>query len=200
MEFFQYGQEEINYLKSKDKKLARKIDEIGLIKRSVNPDLFSNIIYSIISQQISTKAADTIKERFINTFKTINPENLYYADINLIQKQGLSFRKAEYIKAIARDVYKKELDLNGLYSLTDEEVIEELVKLKGIGQWTAQMLMIFSMQRMNVISYLDLGIRRGIMTLYGHKELTKERFDVYRKRYNPYASVASLYLWEIGKN
>ena len=89
------------------------------------------------------------------------------------------------------------MDFNNLYQLTDEEVTKKWMKLKGVGEWTAQMLLIHSLERENVLSYKDLGIRRGIERLYGLSELSKEEFEVFQDRYAPYGTVASIYLWEI---
>jgi len=119
------------------------------------------------------------------------------ADINSIQKCGMTFRKASYIKNIAQSVCSSELNINELNDLSDDEVIKKLISLNGIGVWTAEMLMIFSMKRPDIVSWGDLAIRRGICMLYNHKELTKTHFERYKKRYSPYGSVASFYLWAL---
>jgi 3-methyladenine DNA glycosylase/8-oxoguanine DNA glycosylase len=197
MESFKYGSAEIEYLKKKDKKLAEAIDRIGIIEREVTPDLFTALISSIVAQQISSKAADTVWNRLVTKLGSITPEIIYNTSAEEIQQCGLSMKKAGYIKGIAEAVIKGELKIEELDKLSNEEVIKCLSALNGIGVWTAEMLMIFSMQRPDVLSYGDLAIRRGIMMLYHHKTLDKERFEKYRKRYSPYGSVASLYLWAI---
>lgn len=197
MSIFKYGDTEINYLKKKDKKLAEAIEKIGKIERKVTPDLFTALVNSIVSQQISSKAADTVWKRLCELLCEISPEKIVSADIEEIQKCGMSFRKASYIKNIAEKVHNKEFDIEELYQLSDDEIIKKLSSLNGIGVWTAEMLMIFSMERPNIVSWGDLAIRRGMCNLYHHKELTKEQFERYRKRYSPYGSVASLYLWEL---
>jgi DNA-3-methyladenine glycosylase II len=195
--YFQYGQEEIDYLKSKDKKLARAIEKIGPIQREIIPDLFSALTKSIIGQQISSKAQATIWQRFLDAFGPLEPAKMAALSVEEIQAKGVSMRKASYIQGIAQAVVDGDLNLEGLQELSDEEVIQELVKLKGVGPWTAEMLMVFSMGRPNIISDKDLAIIRGLRVLYGHKEITPELFAKYKKRYSPYASVASLYLWEL---
>lgn len=197
MGYFVYGDKEIEYLKKRDKKLGSLIDRIGIIEREVNLDTFSALIDSIVSQQISTKAAITVATRLNNLVGEINPNNIYNASIEDIQKCGMSVRKATYIKGIADAAISKEIDFDKLHTLTDEEVIEKLTSLYGVGTWTAEMLLIFSLGRKNVISFKDLAIRRGIMKLYNLKELTKTDFEKYKKRYSPFGSVASLYLWVI---
>ena len=197
MDYFVYGDKEIEYLKKKDKKLGAIIDHIGIIEREVNLDTFSALIDSIVSQQISTKAAITVAARLNNLVGEINPDNIYKTSIDDIQKCGMSVRKATYIKGIADAAISKEIDFDKLHTLTDEEVIDKLTSLYGVGTWTAEMLLIFSLGRKNVVSFKDLAIRRGIMKLYNLKELTKTDFEKYKKRYSPFGSVASLYLWVI---
>jgi len=197
MQFFEYGEKEIEYLKRKDKKLGAAIEKIGIIKREINPDPFSALISSIVSQQISKKAAETVWDRLSNLIGDITAENIERRTASEIQSCGMTLRKAEYIKGIASAAITGEVDFSKLHTLTDEEIIKKLSSLNGVGIWTAEMLLIFSLCRPDVLSYGDLAIRRGIMNLYGLKELPKEKFNRYRKRYSPYGSVASLYLWEL---
>ena len=199
MEIFKYGQLEMDFLKKKDKKLGAAIEKIGIIERAIIPDLFSALINSIVAQQISSKAAITVWNRLQENLGAVTPENINTAALESIQQCGLSMRKAVYIKGIAEAVIIGSLNLSELYSLPDSEVINRLILLNGIGKWTAEMLLIFSMERPDVVSWGDLAIQRGMMKLYGLKALTKEHFDRYAKRYSPYGSVASLYLWELSK-
>ena len=128
---------------------------------------------------------------------SINPETIMAASAEDIQSCGISMRKALYIKGIGEAVRQERLNIEEFPKLSDEEIINRLSALKGIGVWTAEMLLIFSLQRPDVVSRGDLGIQRGMKILYGHKDLDKARFERYRKRYSPYGSVASLYLWEL---
>ncbi|HZK34307.1 MAG TPA: DNA-3-methyladenine glycosylase 2 family protein [Bacillota bacterium] len=198
MEIFKYGQEEIDYLKGKDKRLARAIDRIGPIKRELIPDLFPALVNSIIGQQISAKAATTVWNRMLDLMAgNITPEKVWSKSVDEIQKCGMSTRKVFYIQDAAEKILTGKFDMDGLKGLPDNEVKKQLSSLNGIGEWTAEMLMLFSMQRPDILSWGDLALKRGIMMLYGHKTLDRTRFDRYRRRYSPYASVASLYLWEI---
>ncbi len=197
MKIFEYGEKEIEYLKKKDKKLSEAIDRIGKIERRVISDLFEALVSSIVSQQISNKAAVTVWKRFIDLIGEVRPETIIAEDVNNIQKCGMSFRKASYIKNIAESVYSGVLNIDQLKHMSDQEVINKLISLNGIGVWTAEMLMIFSMERPDIVSWGDLAIKRGICRLYNHKELTKTQFERYKKRYSPYGSVASLYLWAL---
>ena len=195
MPYFTYGPEELGYLKKKDRKLGLVIDRIGMIEREVIPDLFTALINSIISQQISAKAATTVWNRMQQYFGEIKPEPIAKAAIDKIQQCGLSFRKSTYIKGIGTAVMNRELDLDALPDLPDDEVIRQLSALHGVGRWTAEMLLIFSLERRDVVSWDDLAIQRGMKAVYGLKDLNRELFDRYRNRYTPYGSVASLYLW-----
>lgn len=197
MNVFKYGQKEIIYLKNKDRKLGAIIEQLGIIRREITPDPFLALVSSIISQQISKKAAKTVLNRLYNSLGNITPENIQNASQKYIKDCGITYRKAGYIKGIAEAALSGEVNFDVLHSMDDSEIIKKLSTLKGVGVWTAEMFLIFSLCRPDVISYGDLGIRRGIMNLYNLDTLTKKDFDVYRVRYSPYASVASLYLWEL---
>ncbi|MDL2215953.1 DNA-3-methyladenine glycosylase [Ruminococcaceae bacterium OttesenSCG-928-N02] len=197
MAYFMYGETELNHLKSKDKKLASAIDRLGFIEREVRPDIFYSLCNSIISQQISTAAAASIQARVLALLHEMNPPAILAADPEALRACGLSVRKVQYIIATATAVHTGTLDLEALRTMPDQAVIDELIKLPGIGVWTAEMLLLFTLQRPNIVSYGDLAIRRGMMNLYGLKELPKEKFMRYCKRYAPYGSVASIYLWAL---
>lgn len=197
MQIYQYGEKEMEYLKSKDKLLGEVIDRIGFIERPIIPDLFAALINSIVGQQISMKAADTIWDRMRERFGDITAENIGAAAVEDIQQCGMSMRKAGYIKGVADTVLKGELNISELVDLSDDEVCKRLCSLKGIGIWTAEMLMIFSMERPDIVSWDDLAIRRGMMKLYHHRKLDKEKFNKYKRRYSPYGTIASFYLWEV---
>ncbi len=197
MAIFQYGQKELDYLKKKDKKLGEAIERIGFIEREVIPDLFTALVNSIVAQQISLKAVDTIWGRMQERFGEITAENMAEQAVEAVQQCGMTMKKAVWIKDIAEAVSQGELDLNELSQLSDEEVCRRLCSLNGIGLWTAEMLMTFSLQRKDVVSWGDLAIRRGMMKLYRHKKLDRERFERYRRRYSPYGTIAALYLWRI---
>lgn len=197
MMYFKYGEKEIEYLKSKDKKLAEIIDKIGHLNRPVNHDLFSSIVYSIVGQQISTKAHQTIWERMINELGEINADTLLNAGKVKIQSFGLTFRKADYILEFSKMVSNKEIDLSSYPNKSDEEIIKELSSLNGIGVWTAEMVLLHCLERPNVFSYGDLAILKGLRMVYHHKKINKKLFEKYRKRFTPYCSVASIYLWAV---
>ena len=127
----------------------------------------------------------------------VTPQALLAQPQTALQALGLSARKVDYMRGIARQVVDGELDLPGMAALEDAEVCRRLAALRGIGVWTAEMLLLFSLQRPDILSYDDLAIRRGLRMLYRHKEMPRERFERYRRRFSPYGSLASLYLWAI---
>ncbi len=195
--YFEYGEKEINYLKAKDDKLRNAIDIIGKIDRKINPNLFSSLVNTIVGQQISTKAQKTIWKRISDTIENITPESIYNLSIDELQQFGISFRKAGYIRNSAEMILSNELDIHSLYEMEDQAVIKSLIKLPGIGVWTAEMLMLFTMQRSDILSFGDLGIQRGMKILYGYDEISKSTFSKHQQIYSPYGSVASLYLWAV---
>lgn len=198
--YFQYGEKEINTLKNRDKRLAALIERIGDIKRPLTPDLFTALVKNIIEQQISVSAAVTVNLRLLKLCEGLyTPERIAKLSEQEIQQCGMTMRKAGYIISIADAIISEKLNLNKIPDMTDKEVIDTLIQLKGIGVWTAEMLLISSLNRPDILSWGDLAIQRGIMRLYRHKTLDKVRFARYRKRYSPYGSTASLYLWALSK-
>jgi len=196
-QYFTYGETETAYLKKCDPVLGAAIDAIGHIDRAVTPELFAALMNAIVGQQISTKAQATIWARMQERFAPMTAETINAAPESDLQACGISHRKAAYMKGIAAVVANGGLDLAQLRELPDEEVCKRLSQLKGIGVWTAEMLLIFSMQRPNVLSYGDLAIIRGMKLLYHHRAITPKLFAKYKRRYAPYATTASLYLWAI---
>lgn len=195
--YFTYGTTEIEYLKKKDKKLAEVIGTLGHIYRETDSDLFSSVVHHIVGQQISTKAQATIWKRMQENLGKVNAESILNAGEEKLQSFGISFRKTEYIMDFANKVHTGEFDMQGIYEMSDEEAIKELSGLKGIGVWTAEMILLFCLQRPNIFSYDDLAIQRGLRMVYHHRRVDKKLFEKYRRRYSPYCSVASLYLWAV---
>ena len=195
--YFIYADKEIEYLKSKDKRLGDAIDAIGHIYREVDTDLFSSVVHHIVGQQISSAALKTVWARLAGKFGAVNAETVCAASREEIQACGITFRKADYIKDFAGKVQRGEFDIDALRDMPDVEVAARLSALKGIGVWTAEMLMIFCLQRPDIVSYGDLAIQRSMRMLYHHRKIDRKLFDKYALRYSPYGTVASLYLWAI---
>ena len=196
-QYFAYGDKETGYLARKDKRLARVIERIGHIQREVRPDLFDALMHAIVGQQIATKAQQTVWGRLVQALGEVTPATVDSMDAEALQRLGLSFRKVGYMKGAARKALLGELDVEALRHMGDASVSAALCRLDGVGVWTAEMLMLFSLQRPNVFSFGDLAIIRGLRMVYRHKAVNRERFEAYRRRFSPYGSVASLYLWAV---
>lgn len=193
--FFEYTETETEYLKSKDEKMAVLIDKVGHIYRPVKPGLYEALVDSIIGQQISTAAHQTIRRRAEKKFGALTPEKVISIPDRELQSIGITFRKVGYIKDFTQKVIDGKFDIDALNTMNDEDVIKRLVSLKGVGKWTAEMLLTFCLQRRDVLSYGDLAVRRGIMKLYGMEDLSEEDFHLLTDRFSPYRSVAALYIW-----
>ena len=141
MVYFEYGETELSYLRQKDRRLGEVIDRIGYIDRAVDTDLFSAIVHHIIGQQISTKAQATIWQRMRDALGEVNAESILAAGVPELQALGMTFRKAEYITDLAQKARDGAFDLDGIWRKTDGEVIRELSSLKGVGIWTAEMIL-----------------------------------------------------------
>lgn len=195
--YFSYGEKETDYLKSRDEILAGVIEQVGHIDREVDTDLFSAVVHQIIGQQISMKAQATIWKRMQDDMGEVTPETIKKAGAANLQSYGMTFRKAEYLTDFANKVQDKSIDLDSLWKKPDEQVIKELSALKGIGVWTAEMILLFCMQRPDVFSYGDMAIKRGLQILYGHSQIDRKLFEEYRRLFSPCCSVASFYLWAV---
>jgi DNA-3-methyladenine glycosylase II len=162
-------------------------------------DAYGALLRAIVGQQLSTKAARTIYLRVVDVFDgaTPSPEQLLAAKEADLRGAGLSGRKVEYIRDLASHVLSGELELERLNELSDEEAIEEIVAVRGLGQWTAEMFLIFHLERPDVLSGGDLGIRKAVQIEYGLEEMpTPERVLEIGEAWRPHRSLASLYLWE----
>ena len=195
--YFEYGEAELSYLRQKDKRMCEVIDRVGHVERTVDTDLFSSVVHHIIGQQISMKAQATIWQRMHDALGDVNAETIIAAGVPRLQALGMTFRKAEYITDFAQKVHSGAFDLDAVGHMSDEDAIRALSGLKGIGVWTAEMILLFCMQRPDIFSYDDLAIQRGLRMVYRHRAIDRKLFEKYRRRFSPCCSVASLYLWAV---
>ena len=191
-----------------DPRMAALVERVGKIdlatrlrRRSEErpADAYGALLRAIVGQQLSTKAARTIYLRVVDIFggTTPSPEQLLEASEADLRGAGLSGRKVEYVRDLAAHVLSGELELDRLDELDDERVIEELVAVRGLGQWTAEMFLIFHLERPDVLSGGDLGIRKAVQIEYGLKEMpAPQRVLEIGEPWRPHRSLASLYLWE----
>lgn len=192
-------------LAAADPVMARLIERLG--ERSVvqrrrgqpKPDAYGALLRTVVGQQISTAAARTIYGRVLDIFggRTPSPRELLDVEEESLRAAGLSGRKVTYVRDLASHVERGELEIERLHELGDEEVISEIVAVRGFGRWSAEMFLIFHLERPDVISGGDLGIRRAIQVEYGMDELPAPAEVVEMgERWRPHRSLASIYLWE----
>ncbi len=188
----------LEHFKKVDPVLYGVAIKITLPDHTKSEDYFIDLVESIISQQLSIKASDTIFGRFKKLFtkEKITPEQVLKLDDQKIRECGISFRKIKYIKGIAQAVVDKTIELNKLDSLSSEEVIIEMVKLKGVGVWTAEMFLMFTLGRPDVFSTGDLGLQNAMIKLYKlDKKPKKETLIKISDKWTPYRTTASRILW-----
>jgi len=187
----------------KDKILNLVIDKYKVSSPKISANLFRDLLEAIISQQLSNKAAATIFNRFLSLFpkeRVPQPEEILKLSEEILRSCGVSHQKASYLKSLAEEITSQKLVLENLHLLEDEEVVLELTKVKGVGRWTAEMFLIFSLGRQNIFSVGDLGLRSAVAKLYGVNREDKIKIEEISKSGNPYRSLASLYLWKSLEN
>jgi DNA-3-methyladenine glycosylase II len=186
-----------------DKVLRRVMQEQGPIhpdvdRRGSRTDPYEALARAIVGQQLSTKAAASIWAKLLDQFggKTPTPEQILRKRRATLRKAGLSNAKVEFLRDLALHVKDGRLDLKGLAKLPDEDIAAELIEVKGVGQWTAEMFLIFHLGRPDVVSVGDLGIRRAVQIAYGMKELPgPEELEKLAEEWRPHRTLACLYLW-----
>jgi len=188
------------HLSKHDKVLSTIIKNNGIINLTRHKQYFNLLLRSIIGQQLSMYAAAAIEKRFMDYFgNSPKPESVLAAEDQTLRLLGLSNAKIKYVKDLSQKVISGEVVLNGISKKTDDEIIAELTKVKGIGVWTVHMFLIFTLGRPDILPFSDLGVRKAIMTNYGLKKMPEEKkvLEIARKNnWHPYCSTASLYLWK----
>jgi len=162
----------------------------------LNDDYYLKLVQSIVGQQLSIKAKETIWNRVESLCEAITPKDiLNISDIDL-RNVGISYSKISYIKGLSQMIVDNNINFNNIKNYNDEEVLNLLTSVKGIGKWTAEMFLIFSLGRLDVFSVDDASLRRSVKWLYSFKENpTKSQLYTISKQWHPYRSIASLYLW-----
>lgn len=193
------------YLAAQDPVLGEVIARVRLrpLRRAADPGgtgasgYFRTLVTSIVGQQISLQAAASIMRRVLERFgEHPTPAQLLAAPVPELRALGLSESKARYLKDLAAHVADGRLDLVHVASLPDEEVMRELVAVKGIGPWTAEMFLMFSLRRPDVFSYGDMGLVNAMVRLYRlRKPVSRARMERIAKRWAPYRTLAARYLW-----
>ncbi|GJM62120.1 hypothetical protein [Persicobacter diffluens] len=169
-------------------------------EREIVPDPFLGLVFNIIYQQVSFAAGNTIYHRFLQLFEqTPDPKALLALEFEVLRSCGLSNAKAKYCREIAKAFIEKpeQFTPEFLQQLSDKEIHHLLLPIKGVGPWTIQMFLIFTLQRQDVHSYGDLALRKGMQWLFQREEMNPEIFEKLAAKFSPYNTVASFYLWEI---
>lgn len=188
-------------LKKVDPEIHPLIDQLELTEINREYNYFKSLVRAIIYQQLSGKAAKTISDRFIALYdgkEYPTPSDVLETDHELLRSVGLSNAKANYIKNIAQAFLNNTLDYKNLDYLDDETIMEQLVSIKGIGPWTAQMFLMFTLNRPDVFPTGDLGVQKGFQQFFKLKELPKPKdMEKRAEKWKPYRTVMSLYFWKV---
>jgi len=187
----------IIHLKKKDPTLGRIIEAVGPYRMQYAPPTFANLVRSIVYQQLNGKAASTIYQRLVDAVGGgVTPESILKLRPAKLRKVGLSRQKSAYIADLARHTHAGSVVFDTIHQLSDDQVIEHLTAVKGIGVWTAHMFLIFALRRVDILPTGDLGVRMAIRKAYALPELpTKAEIEDLARAWRPYCSVASWYLW-----
>ncbi|MEM7781924.1 MAG: DNA-3-methyladenine glycosylase 2 family protein [Planctomycetota bacterium] len=179
------------------------INQVGPFTAKARRDRFTTLVFSIISQQISVAAAATIKQRLVDSFpdQKVNAERLAQYSVEQLRELGVSRQKAIYVLDLSNKVHRGKVVLEQMHRKTNQEIIDELVQVKGIGVWTAQMFLMFSMARLNVLPVDDLGIKNAVASHYGFGNLPdRKQIEKVAQKWQPYETIACWYLWRSLEN
>lgn len=189
-------EEAVNHLKKKDRVLRKVIEAAGPCTLKPGRDRFWMLVCSILSQQLSTKSAETIRNRVDAALPARTPEGFLKLSDSELRGCGVSPQKLGYLRDLCNCVGDGRVKLKSIHKKTDDEVTEELVQIKGIGVWTSHMFLMFSLGRPDVFPVGDLGVKSAIRHLYEFAEMpTDAEAHAIAKPWRPYATVASWYLW-----
>lgn len=186
---------------SKDKILRQAIAKTGRLELSTRKNIFLSLCNSIMSQQLSTKVADIIQARFVNLFddKKPIPEKVLQLSHETLRSIGLSNAKVTYVQNVARFAMEKGMNASKLNKMSNEEVIAYLTEIKGVGRWTVEMLLMFTLGREDVFAVDDLGIQQAIVSLYNIENTEPKKIKVkmlsLSENWAPYRTYACMYLW-----
>lgn len=194
---YDLNDERVQYLIRTDETLGKLIRYIGTSELVIEKDGFKCLVKYIVGQQISDKARETIWQRICTTFGNVIPDIMLSTEDNDLREVGLSGSKVKYIKILAEAIVKKQIVFEEFQNLSNKDIIAKLTALKGIGQWTAEMYLVFSLGRENVLSKGDGTIRRTIQWMYGLEELPSSKvLTEYFVNWTEYATIVSSYLWK----
>tara|TARA_Y100000758_G_scaffold130065_1_gene91892 strand:+ start:35 stop:649 length:615 start_codon:yes stop_codon:yes gene_type:complete len=188
-------------LSNADQRMGKLIEKFGPPNFNLMNNYYESLVRSIVYQQLSGKAASIIYERFLDLFVFDiypKPKDILAISIETLRSSGLSYQKVNYIRDLSEKWQDGTMNLTDIDSMTDEEISSELIKVKGIGQWTADMFLMFTLGRPDVFPFGDLGIQKGVMILTNMNRLpTQKEMERKTKKWQPYRTVAAWYLWKL---
>ena len=188
-------------LSNADQRMGKLIEKFGPPNFNLMNNYYESLVRSIVYQQLSGKAASIIYERFLDLFVFDiypEPKDILAVSIETLRSSGLSYQKVNYIRDLSEKWQDGTMNLTDIDSMTDEEISSELIKVKGIGQWTADMFLMFTLGRPDVFPFGDLGIQKGVMILTNMNRLpTQKEMERKTKKWQPYRTVAAWYLWKL---
>ena len=191
-------------LLNRDEKMRALISKYGIPDLKPGKDYFLSLLRSIVFQQVSGKAANTIFKRFIKLIpknSKITPKEVLKLDKNDIRNTGIPLQRTNYIINLAEYFEKNSLQKKDFDVMTDQEVRDELLQIKGIGPWTVDMFLIFTLNRMDVLPHTDLGIKKAFKIMFNLDDLpSKNEMETYSKIWKPYRTLACWYLWRLDEN
>ena len=191
-----YWEQACKHLMKKDRVMRRLVPQFGSARLESRGDAFVTLARSIIGQQISVKAAQTVWDRFAALAPRVTPASVLALDVDAMRQAGLSARKVEYLFDLAKHFSEKRIQVKKWPELSDEEIISELIAIRGIGQWTAEMFLIFYLMRPDVLPLDDVGLINGVRKLYFSDEaVSRSELREVAAAWAPYRSVATWYIW-----
>jgi DNA-3-methyladenine glycosylase II len=190
----------VNNLIELDQRFKEVIEKFGVIELEKKTDPYKSLVKAIIYQQLSGKAASTIYKRFLNLYPSKHPteSQLISTELHVLRSVGLSNRKSEYIKTIAKFFTENKISIKDFEKMSDEEIRKQLITIKGIGHWTIDIFLMFTLNRLDVFPVLDLGIKKGFAKFFELKNMPSEKFMIKKaNKWKPFQSIAAHYFWSI---
>jgi DNA-3-methyladenine glycosylase II len=191
----------LRHLSHADKRMEKLIDKFGPPNFNLMNNYYESLVRSIIYKQLNGKAASIIYKRFLDLFVFDiypKPKDVLEVSIETLRSSGLPYQKVNYIRDLSEKWQDGTMNLTDIDSMTDEEISSELIKVKGIGQWTADMFLMFTLGRPDVFPFGDLGIQKGVMIITNMNRLpTQKEMERKTKKWQPYRTVAAWYLWKL---
>lgn len=198
---YNHDSKEVQYLIQKDPYLKPLLEKHKEVSISLSEDYFVSLVGTIVAQQLSSKVANVIYQRLETLcHHEITAEKIMQCDDEALRSIGLSYQKIKYVKSVASHMLDGTVHFDDLEQMSDQAIIDMLTQIKGIGVWSAQMFLMFSLGRQDVFSVLDLGLRNAVKKVYQNQDLTAAEIEKISETWKPYRSIASFYLWHAWDN